>query len=462
MAGWGKLSELVRLEWTASQEEGKNMKGLERLELELEAAGDDEQRLMEIYRQLMDLPMASDFPFVEPNDLEAIRAERTAGSRIMSKARSDSEWKDRFYGAWLGRCAGCMLGKPLEKEIFMKGDSDIPGWKNIYHWFEGADAWPVKGYTPLQSRAEETHGLSLVAGTIPVSGHVTTDDDIRYTLLGMQLLEEKGLTWDAWEVGLHWHRRLTYSQVCTAEKQAYMNFAASTSIWDTHEKPENWQQILHHVSHHLNPYREWIGAQIRADGLAFGAAARPQLAAELAWRDASFSHTKNGIYGEMFVAAMISAAFVTDQPRAIVQIGLSEIPRRSRLYQAIQDAVHIAETSSTSFELIERLWAAFGLYHPVHTINNAALVAAALVFAKGDFETAITTAVLGGWDTDCNGATVGSIMGAVYGASSLPRNWVEPLGATLYADMPGFHPISIKACSDRSFRLFWKLQGTSV
>lgn len=49
----------------------------------------------------------------------------------------------------------------------------------------------------------------------------------------------------------------------------------------------------------------------------------------------------------------------------------------------------------------------FGEYHPIHTINNTALVVAALVYGKGDFEQSIGMAVLGGWDTHCNGATIG-------------------------------------------------------
>jgi ADP-ribosylglycohydrolase len=95
----------------------------------------------------------------------------------------------------------------------------------------------------------------------------------------------------------------------------------------------------------------------------------------------------------------------------------------------------------------------------VHTNNNAALVTAALIFARGDFEQAIATAVLGGWDTDCNGATVGSIMGALLGASALPRRWIMPLNDTLYAEVIGFHPIAISECARRSYEAFRKLAG---
>ena len=81
-----------------------------------------------------------------------------------------------------------------------------------------------------------------------------------------------------------------------------------------------------HSATHRNPYREWIGAQIRGDFFGYAMPGRPGRAAELAWRDACISHVRNGIYGEMWVAAMVAAAAVTDDPRAVVAEGLAQVP----------------------------------------------------------------------------------------------------------------------------------------
>lgn len=459
MAGWENLQETVKFELQQRNEEGCRTDGIAE---KLAAAGTDEGRLMEVYRELMELQVADDFPYQEPSGLEEIRALRPEGPRRLAPSWTPEQWRDKFRGAWLGRSIGCALGKPLEHWDYLYGKDGRPGWENIELWFQGADAWPIKGYTPDNSRAEAEYGLGLSAWSFTSTrekiSFMESDDDLRYTVLGLLLLEQKGLDWDAWDIGKLWHGNLTYAQVCTAETQTYMNFAAETSHMHK-EKPADWQQRLERVRMHLNPYREWIGAAIRADGLAYGAAGQPELAAELGWRDASFSHVKNGIYGEMFNAAMISAAFAEQDNERILEIGLSEVPAKSRLAEAVLQGIEIARSAKSERELVSRIWDKFSHYDPVHTVNNAALVAASLVYGGNDFEKAVVTSVYGGMDTDCNGATVGSIMGAKLGASQLPASWTDPLNDTLYADLPGFHPITISACAERSYRVFRKLRG---
>ena len=159
----------------------------------------------------------------------------------------------------------------------------------------------------------------------------------------------------------------------------------------------------------------------------------------------------------MFISAMIAAAFIETDMEKIIKIGLSQIPSTSRLARDIQKAIEITKKARSQLELVELIWNAFEHYHPVHTINNAAMVTAALVFSRDDFETAVTTAVLGGWDVDCNGATVGSIMGAKLGAAALPKSWTDPINDTLYAEVNGFNPIAISKCAERSQAVFLKL-----
>ncbi len=431
----------------------------------IEAALEDESEIEEIYAELMALPVAPDFPYHEPSDLPGIIAARPAAPRAPDADLTEKVWRDKFYGAWLGRCAGCILGRPLETAPFMAGDAGKPGWEWIKLWYEGADAWPIQDYVPPQSPARQAYNnvewppvhsmrLQSTRGNITF---VESDDDIRYTVLGLKMLEQKGLAWDTWDVGRMWLRHLPHDQVFTAETQAYINLAQLTRH-TTRVKPEDWEHRRDWVRRYQNPYRELIGAQIRVDGYAYGVAGNPGLAAELAWRDASLSHVKNGIYGAMFFAALIAAAFVERDVYALVEIGLGQIPADCRLAEDIRTAVAIANAATGQVDLVSRIWEAFNHYHPVHTNNNAALCVAALIFAGDDYEKAITTAVLGGWDTDCNGATVGSITGARLGTAAISERWSRPLNDLLYADIPDFHPIRISECAARSYRVFRRLQ----
>ena len=123
------------------------------------------------------------------------------------------------------------------------------------------------------------------------------DDDTNYTLIGLKLLEENGRDFTPEDVGDCWLRNLPIFHVCTAERIAYRNLVMCI------EPPKS--------ASYCNGYREWIGAQIRADIYGYVNPAKPREASAMAWRDASISHVKNGIYGEMWVAAMLAAAFTT-------------------------------------------------------------------------------------------------------------------------------------------------------
>ncbi|WP_219833907.1 ADP-ribosylglycohydrolase family protein [Paenibacillus sp. R14(2021)] len=464
MAGWDTLYHLVKEEVKQRGEEGCDVSGFAE---RVQASKTDEAELTAIYNELMALPIAEHFKYNEPSELDEIRAQRPQAVAVSPRTWSDAEWLDKFNGAWLGRSAGCALGKPLESWPFMNGSGGRAGWENVKLWFEGADAWPIQGYTPTESESTIAYpDLYLVpwckASRRENIAYMETDDDIRYTVLGLLMLEEYGTDFESWDIGKMWHRRLSYKQVCTAETQAYLNFAQVTSHLHGQSREELSQYPKDWVRTYLNPYREWIGAQIRVDGYAYGAAGNPELAAELAWKDASFSHVKNGIYGAMFCAAMIAAAFVESDVRRIVDIGLSVIPANCRLADDIKLAIIIASSTNDQVSMVKQIWDAFSHYDPVHTNNNAALCAAALIYSGGDYEKGITTAVLGGWDTDCNGATVGSILGAMLGGSALPASWIAPLNNKLYAEVHGFHPIAITECARRSYNVFRKLQASSV
>jgi len=452
MAGWDTLRGLLNEELKQRTEEGCDTFGFDK---KIISAGHNINALNAVYDELMDLEIKGDYPYEEPSDLETIKVLRPKGNDF--KVQTSGLDIDLFYGAWLGRCCGCALGRPIEMWHFMCGKDGVSGWELVYEWFKGANAFPITGYTPQYSTAEENYGLDSIRSIASTREHIKfmeTDDDIRYTVLGLKLMEEKGVNFTPMDIGALWHNNLTSNMACTAERQAYINFSAEKDMVSESSTSEEIEDFINFVRTHRNPYREWIGAQIRIDAYAYAAAGRPQLAAELAWKDAAFSHVKNGIYGAMFCAAMIAAAFTEKDSLKIIEAGLAQIPKNCRLTHDIVKAVEITKAAKDQITLVKNIWDAFKHYNPVHTNNNAALCAASILFAGDDFEKAIATSVLGGWDTDCNGATVGSIMGAKIGAKNIPSHWAKPLNDTLYSAIPDFHPIKISECAERSYKVY--------
>jgi len=361
-----------------------------------------------------------------------------------------------MLGAWLGRCAGCALGKPVE--AFMGEHNGLSSKERLKKYLTAIspDEWPIKDYIAEHSPAEgETGRTWCPLSTREAIAFMESDDDIRYTVLGQMILRDKGKAFNTATVANYWLQYLGYAQVCTAETQAYRNIVERYDAlrWGADEKI-NAEVDWEWVATRLNPYREWIGAQIRVDSYGYACPGDPERAAELAWHDARLSHVKNGVYGAMLCAAMMAKAFVTKDAREVVEAGLSEIPATSRLYAELRQVIALCDEQGCDYEksdaILDGIYRLLGHYHPVHTNNNAAVCVAAVLVSGGDFHKGITFAVMGGWDTDCNGATVGSIVGAMTGGANAPRHWTGRLNDTLNSLIPGYHPITITECARRA------------
>jgi ADP-ribosylglycohydrolase len=430
------LRSIIRQELEQRREEGCDTTAIDdRIRAALEDPdGTEDSDYETLYESLIHLEPVATFPYAEPSSLSAIRALRPDGPRKMDVDLSDDDLLDRIHGAWLGRSAGCALGKPVE------------GWPkaNIDSYLSYTKALPLDDYLPDSQDHPEGLVLRSKGST---RGHIEAmerDDDMDYPLLGLLLLEKKGLDFTPRGMANTWLGHMPYQLLYTAESVAYRNFV--NHRWP----PES--------ATYRNPFREWIGAQIRADVFGWVTPGWPEKAAELAFRDACISHVKNGIYGEMFVAAMLSATFVTDDIEKIIKIGLSEIPANCRLTEAVRDTVEWCGEKS-DWELVwEKINEKYGHYHGVHTINNAALVVMGLLFGADDFETGIVVAVRGGWDTDCNGATVGSILGARSGARALPDKWVGVFNDRLLSFVRGCNENKISDLAERTFEIAKRVQ----
>ena len=169
----------------------------------------------------------------------------------------------------------------------------------------------------------------------------------------------------------------------------------------------------------------------------------------MAYRDAYLSHRRQGIYGEMYFAAVIAAAFETDDPVAALQIGLTEIPRQCALAEAITWALHIApeiRDYQQARAAVERRFAGMA---PVHTINNACLTIWGITIGGTDVTRVLGETVAMGMDNDCTAATAGSIVGAVVGKDGVPAHWHENFNDTIHSYLINHARFSIRDLLER-------------
>lgn len=344
----------------------------------------------------------------EPIELDDIRRLRPRGPRSLPFGLTDAGLRDKMLGAWLGRAAGCMLGIPCEG---MSKSAIRSAAKAFAMRYPLADYWTLD---PKPGGADGKH-YGLTPRRTFLRDHIDrigTDDDLTYTLLGLLILEDYGIDFTTQDVGEAWLRYLPMA--CTAERVALDNLRKGIAPPETARVD--------------NPYQEWIGADIRSDPWGYAAPGLPEVAAAFAYRDASVSHVRNGTYGEMFFSAAIAAAFVLDDVVEVIQVGLSEIPRQCRLAATVKEALRWCRRDGDWGKTTERILAKYAGMAGAHTLNNAALAVAGLLYGQGSFQKTIALTVMGGVDTDCTGATAGSLFGAMVGARRLPRKWTRPLG----------------------------------
>jgi len=287
------LDFVERLEWELIQQEDEGTDvSKEKLllkNMQQQSAGQTHDKTQSeakhILQDLSSRPSPSTLVDNEPNELSDIKKCLPTRRTLVNTSTSfdEDQLYDSILGAWLGRAAGCLLGKPIER----------------YHrtiireMLESNDEWPLDNYFTQVGMPRELlekypwkrrGGLESLRENIQC---MPEDDDLNYTMLNLHVLETFGSEFTSEDIAATWLKKLPVYEVFTAERVAYNN------LLNGHPPGESGQ--------YLNPYREWIGAQIRADLWGYVCPGNPAKAAEFAWRDARITHTRTGIYGEMFL-----------------------------------------------------------------------------------------------------------------------------------------------------------------
>ena len=342
------------------------------------------------------------------------------------------ELEARIRSAWQGRISGCQLGKPVELLSMRQGHDALTG------YLERAEALPLRDYVPL------------VDGT-PVAAHFPDtcrgrfdrsepDDDINYSVLALLMLEDHGVELTTADVARAWLQYLPGGMVFTAERRALVTLLEHASYGFTAGAEAGFD--LARCAD--NEFNDWIGAQIRADLYGWVCPGRPGLAADLARRDAELSHREEGVHGAMVVAAVGASVGGGASLEEAVAAGRAAIPDHSACAGAIDLAVEVAAAGQGPARIHQR----YADLSPVHAVNNLALVVWGLLTGADDFDVAVGETVAAGWDTDCNGATVGGLWGLT--GRPLPRHWVEPWNGRVGVTLAGMGELRLDDLVERT------------
>lgn len=381
-------------------------------------------------------PIVKGFAFDEPSDLAGIKAGCADSVKLPALALSDLVLLDKIRGGWTGKCVGFQLGKPVE------------GWlkAKMHGYLKDSGRFPLNDFFDFSSVSEEVRAkyeLSAERGrNVEENVAMSEDDNAKGAATGLAILKKFGRNFTPTDVASFRQNEIALPDPRMPEREASRNLGA--------EIPAS------QLASFRNPYREWNGAQIRADFWGLASPGKPELAAEFAWRDACVTHVKNGIYGEMWVAAMISAAFVSDDIPTIIRAGLAQIPEKSRLADSIDSILEwydIEIDYDNAVYRVHELWNENREHDRNHAIPNAMIVAIALLWGEGDYAKTICLAVQACFDAASNGAIAGSILGVLQGRKSLPAHWAEAIGDTLHTGIKGYETIKLEEMARETFEM---------
>ncbi len=435
--GFNRYPSDIMMEYQQSIEEGLDIEQHKAFFESVEALDKGEEKTVlseKIFDIVINADMRADYKYDEPSNLCEIKNLRKE-HRFAFEMPNTELLRKKIRGAWLGRAAGCLLGKPVEG---IRSDEFIP-------FLKETDNYPMFRYILSTDISEETYqkykfGFRDKPYADTVDG-MPVDDDTNYVVLSQKIIDDYGRDFASDDVAQAWLKYQSVHSYFTAERIAYINFINCL-------KPP--------VSAiYKNVCREWIGAQIRGDYFGYINPGDPETAAKMAYNDARISHVKNGIYGEMFVSAMIACAAVTDNIEDIILGGLSQIPSTSRLYESVMKIVDGYKNGMTVDECFDYIHSAYDEHTDhgwCHTISNAMIVATALLYGEGDFGKSVCCAVQMAFDTDCNGATVGSILGMRGTDECIDESWSKPINGKIYTSIFGVDTVCIDKAAEHTLK----------
>ena len=196
-----------------------------------------------------------------------------------------------------------------------------------------------------------------------------------------------------------------------------------------------------------NPMKDSNGAWIRSEIWACLCPGRPDLAVQYAFEDSSVDHADEGIYAEVFTAALESAAFAEKDFEKLVDIALSYVPKDCAIAGVVRLVQKCKKDGMTwrqaRKEVLTQYPGSFGQANILpcesedevplgkrgyDAPSNIGITMIGWLYGEGDFGKTLCTAANCGEDGDCTCATLGALWGILHGMEGIPQKWIDPIG----------------------------------
>lgn len=190
----------------------------------------------------------------------------------------------------------------------------------------------------------------------------------------------------------------------------------------------NWKNNLH---------SSCIDFQIEADFAGLMSPGMVNTASHICDRVGHIMNYGDGWYAGVYVAAMYSMAFVSDDIDFIINEALKAIPSQSHYYQCMKQVINWSRQYPDDWKKVwnevensswrESCPRGIDDKYNIEATVNSAYVLIGLIYGKGDFFKTMDIATRCGQDSDCNPSTACGILGVILGYDKIPQRWLGPL-----------------------------------
>ncbi|MGH9722732.1 MAG: ADP-ribosylglycohydrolase family protein, partial [Bryobacteraceae bacterium] len=184
-----------------------------------------------------------------------------------------------------------------------------------------------------------------------------------------------------------------------------------------------------------------IGPQFSADVYGMITPGMPNTTAKIAREYGHVNGYAEGADGAVFMAGMVSLAFIEKDPRQVVRKAAQLIHQKSPYRQCLDMVIAMAERGATAEEVASAVEDRWHIEYPAtnNAVANGGLTAIAVWFGEGDWLQTVNHAFRAAdyTDADCNAANAGAVAGAMKGAKGLPAWLIERLGDRIRGDEMG-------------------------